>query len=91
MASLTYNTENKRIRTANSNSVATIPSEDSENERILILSDSTTTPPVDNDVKFIDSGDGFFTIEGKTITDEYLDPSELGLVVNEDGYIPLEV
>lgn len=91
MASLTYNTENKRIRTANSNSVATVPSEDSENERILILSDSTTTPPVDNDVKFIDSGGGFFTIEGKTITDEYLDPSELGLVVDEDGYIPLEV
>ena len=91
MASLTYNTENKRIRTANSNSVATIPSEDSENERILILSDSTTTPPVDNDVKFIDSGGGFFTIEDKTITDEYLDPSELGLVVDEDGYIPLEV
>lgn len=89
MASLTYNAENKRIRTANSNSVAVIPSEDTENERILITSGSTKPP--ENIFRFMDDGNGFLSIDGQPITDEYLDPSTLGLVVDSEGYIQVEV
>ena len=89
MASLTYNTENKRIRTANSNSVAVIPSEDTENERIMISSDSVAPP--ENKLKFVNDGSGFLTIDGQPITEEYIDPNTLGLVVDSEGYIPVEV
>lgn len=89
MASLTYNTENKRIRTANSNSVAVIPSEDTENERILISSDSGTPP--ENKLKFVNDGAGFLTIDGQSITEEYIDPNTFGLVVDSEGYISVEV
>lgn len=85
MASLTYNTENKRIRTANSNSVAVIPSEDTENERIMISSGSVTPP--ENKLKFVNDGSGYLTIDGQSITEEYLNPAGLGLTVDSDGYI----
>ena len=87
MSNLTYNSENKRIATANQNGVANIPAEDSENERILILSDKIAEPNPTPQL-LVDSS-GFASIQGQEISEDYVDPSELKLSANPDGYIPI--
>lgn len=80
MATLIYNTENKRIAMANKSSATILPTEDTENERVTIT--STDTP----DTVFETSGDGFYTVKDQPITEEYVDPSTLDVTVGEDGY-----
>lgn len=84
MSKLTYNSENKRIATATTNGVAVIPSEDTENERIVILSggeiEPTPTP------EFVLDSDGYYTIFNEQITEEYINPETLGLSIDSEGY-----
>lgn len=86
MPKLIYNSENKRIVTSTANGVAVIPSEDTENERIVILSGSGNPDPDD---EFILDFDGYYTVNGQEITEEYLDPETLGLSVDSEGYIEI--
>lgn len=85
MTNLKYNSENKRIPTV-SNGVANIPTEDSENERITIYSGSGQVGP-DPQVIFVGDPEGYYTIEGVSLSEEYLDPEDYNLVPDEDGYI----
>jgi len=82
MAELKYNSENKRIATADSSGVAHIPEEDTENERISLYSGSTNPKN-----EFILDSEGYYTVKGKIFTEEYIDPATLGLVPDSDGYI----
>lgn len=83
MANLTYNTENKRIATTNESSATVLPTEDTENERITLTSTDT---PVVPEILFESSGDGFYTVKDRSITEEYIDPQTLGLTIDNDGY-----
>ena len=83
MAKLKYLSENQRIATADHNGIAVIPTEDMENERIVIIYTDDSTPTI------IDLGDGYYSIEGQEITEDYVDPTSLNLTVDQDGYSPI--
>lgn len=83
MAKLKYLSENQRIATADHNGIAVIPTEDMENERIVVTYTDDSTPTV------IDLGDGYYSIEGQEITEDYVDPTSLNLTVDQDGYSPI--
>lgn len=86
MANLVYNTENKRVATADSKGATVIPTEDTENKRISIIESGGTTP---EPVKIIVDEEGYASIEGRELTQDFIDPKTLGLTVDEDGYISI--
>lgn len=86
MAKLKYLSENQRIATADHNGIAVIPTEDMENKRIVNTYDDETGPETPT---LVDLGDGYYGVEGQEITSDYIDPTTLGLTVDENGYIPL--